>query len=184
MSRLTLFANLRFNHIVTSIITSLLAGLTLRLTRQHTRALKLAGGLTAGLLLSANNLNAGELNQQSTQVFGDYTVHYTAFNSLFIQPGIAANYGITRAKNQTLINISVHTANGDAVDAKLEAYAQNLMQQKNTLTFNTIKEQDAIYSLAALRSSNEEVFTFHITITPPNDAPFTLKFTRKLYNEL
>lgn len=135
------------------------------------------------VLLTSTRIHAGELNQESTQVFGDYTVHYTAFNSTFIQPDIAANYGITRAKNQTLINISVHDKQGKAVAAKLEAYAQNLMQQKKPLTFNTITEQNAIYSLAPLRFTNEEVFNFNITITPKNAEPFTLKFTRKLYVE-
>jgi hypothetical protein len=135
------------------------------------------------LLFAFNTLHAAELNQDSTQVFGDYTVHYTAFNSTFIQPSIAAHYGITRGKNQTLINISVHNKDGQAIDAKLDAYAQNLMQQKKPLTFKTITEQDAIYSIAPLRITNEEVFNFHITITPQNAAPFTLKFTRKLYSE-
>ncbi len=153
----------------------------MRYTHIISNTLKYA--MAAILLLSINILHAADLDQESTQVFGDYTVHYTAFNSTFIQPDIAAHYGITRGKNQTLINISVHDKTGKAVDAKLDAYAQNLMQQKKPLTFKTITEQAAIYSIAPLRITNEEVFNFHITVTPPQATPFTLKFTRKLYAE-
>ncbi|WP_053981269.1 DUF4426 domain-containing protein [Marinagarivorans algicola] len=149
----------------------------------HTFISTLKYAMVAIVLLCVNRLYAADLDQESTQVFGDYTVHYTAFNSTFIQPDIAAHYGITRGKNQTLINISVHDKTGKAVDAKLDAYAQNLMQQKKPLTFKTITEQAAIYSIAPLRITNEEVFNFHITVTPPQSKPFTLKFTRKLYVE-
>ena len=73
---------------------------------------------------------AAEFDQQSTQTFGDYTVHYTVFNSTFILPEIANTYQLTRAKNQSLINISVHNKAGTAVAATLNGYAQNLMQQQ------------------------------------------------------
>jgi hypothetical protein len=139
--------------------------------------------ISFSLATSAFSFNAfaGELNQDSTAVFGDYTVHYSAFNSTFLLPDIAANYGLVRAKNQTLLNITVQDKTGQSIDAKLEGYAQNLMQQKKALTFKTIKEPHAVYSIGALRITNEEVFNFVITITPENTEPFTLKFTRKLY---
>jgi hypothetical protein len=135
------------------------------------------------LPLYSISAHAAEFNQESTQTFGDYTVHYTAFNSTFILPEVASAYQLTRAKNQTLINISVHNKTGAAITATLNGYAQNLMQQQKKLSFKTITEQNAIYSIAALRITNEEVFNFVIEITPPNSTPFTLKFTRTLYVE-
>ena len=33
------------------------------------------------------------------QRFGDYSVHYSVFNSSFIEPDIAAAYGLTRGGN-------------------------------------------------------------------------------------
>ncbi len=130
-----------------------------------------------------NYAKAGDLNQESTQVFGDYTVHYMAFNSTFIQPDIAKSYDLVRANNQALINITVQNKAGQAIAAKLDGYSQNLMQQKKGLAFKTITEQDAIYGIAPLRINNEEVLHFVITITPPDAQPFTLKFTRKMYIE-
>lgn len=143
--------------------------------------------VTFGLVLALNALSfkayAGELNQDSTAVFGDYTVHYSAFNSTFLLPDIAAAYDLVRAKDQTLLNITVQDKSGKSIDAKLDGYAQNLIQQKKGIAFKTIKEPHAVYSIGALRITNEEVFNFVITITPENAAPFTLKFTRKLYVE-
>ena len=50
------------------------------------------------LVVSAiNNLAvAGE-----PQVFGDYTVHYNAFNTDTLQPAMAEAYNIVRSKNRT-----------------------------------------------------------------------------------
>ncbi|HEY7771674.1 MAG TPA: DUF4426 domain-containing protein [Marinagarivorans sp.] len=125
--------------------------------------------------------HAGELNQESTAVFGDFTVHYSAFNSTFLQPKIAEAYQLVRAKNQVLLNITVQDKNGEAIDGNIEGYAQNLMQQKKPIDFKTIKEQYAVYSIGSLRITNEEVFNFVINIAPDGVEPFTLKFTRKLY---
>lgn len=131
----------------------------------------------------SSHAQIGELNQESSQQFGDYTVHYTAFNSTFILPDIAKTYQLTRAKNQVLVNISVHNKEGVAVEATLEGHTKNLMQQKKPLKFKAIKEANAIYSIASLRITTEEVRHFHVTITPPNERPFDLIFTRKLYAE-
>ena len=136
------------------------------------------------LMALASFAKAADLNQESTQVFGDYTVHYIAFNSTFIQPEIAKSYDLVRAKNQALINITVQNKAGQAIAAKLNGYSQNLMQQQKSLDFKIITEQDAIYGIAALRvTNNEEVMNFVIEITPPNAKPFTLKFTRRMYIE-
>jgi hypothetical protein len=133
--------------------------------------------------LSSRSVMAGEINQNSTELFGDYTVHYSVFNSTFILPEIAVNYSLVRADNQALINITVQDKQGKAIAAKLEGYAQNLLQQRKNLEFKTINEQDAIYGLAAITFTNEEIFNFAITIKPPGAPAFILKFTRKLYTD-
>jgi len=38
---------------------------------------------------------------------GEYDVHYSAFNSGFLQPDIAAAAGLTRSKTQGVVNVSV-----------------------------------------------------------------------------
>ena len=41
------------------------------------------------------------------QSFGDLDVHYSVFNSSFIQPDIAAAAGLTRSKTQGVVNVAV-----------------------------------------------------------------------------
>jgi len=46
-------------------------------------------------------------NAELKQTFGDYEVHYNAFNSTFLQPDVAANYQVQRSKYRGLVNITV-----------------------------------------------------------------------------
>lgn len=120
------------------------------------------------------------------QDFGDYRVIYTVFNSSFIQPDVAKAYNITRGKNQALVNVSLikKTADGytEGLPASISGTAANLMQQQKVLKFVEVQEQNAVYYLAPLRFSNEEVLNFAIEVkTSANAKPFELKFTKTLY---
>ncbi|WP_339898121.1 DUF4426 domain-containing protein [uncultured Gilvimarinus sp.] len=124
------------------------------------------------------------------QTFGDYTVHFSTFNSAFVPPGVAEIYGITRARNQILVNISLTKTEGGetslGLPAKVTGTARNLLQQQRVLEFAEINEGNATYYLAALKHTNEEVYNFTISVAP-DDAeqteaqPMTVKFSRKLY---
>lgn len=144
--------------------------------------LAMASLLFVEVVISTKGI-AGELNQESTQTIGDRQVHYSVFNSTFLQPNIAKHYELVRAGNQVLINIAVQDLEGNPVAAIVAGYAENLMQQKKTLSFKTIEEPDAIYALASLRTTNEEVFDFHISWQEPDRETQTIRFTRKLYTE-
>ncbi|WP_049722799.1 DUF4426 domain-containing protein [Gilvimarinus polysaccharolyticus] len=126
-------------------------------------------------------------NDFREQRFGDYTVHFSTFNSAFITPEVAEIYGITRARNQTLINLSVTKTSGDktslGLPAKLSGTASNLLQQQSVLDFAEINEGDATYYLAPLKHSNEEVYNFKIQVTVADTAPMTVSFSRKLYQK-
>lgn len=141
-----------------------------------------AGVILASAAISTN-VFSGELNQESTHTIGDRQVHYSVFNSTFLQPAIAKHYELVRAGNQVLINIAVQDLAGNPVAATVTGYAENLMQQKKPLSFKTIEEPDAIYALASLRTTNEEVFDFHISWQELGRETQTIRFTRKLYTE-
>ena len=118
--------------------------------------------------------------------FGDYKVLHTVFNSSFIQPDVAKTYNLTRGKDRALINVSVvkdtaaGTSNGLA--ATITGTVSNLMQQTKTLEFQEISEQNAVYYLAPLRVSNEEVLHFTLQVLREGHSkPYTIKFTKKLY---
>lgn len=140
--------------------------------------------LQIALLALLSNLALADA--KTFETFGDYKVVYTVFNSSFIKPDIAKSYGITRAKNQVLINVALikATADGDTegLPAKVSGTVANLMQQQKTLKFFEVQEQNAVYYLAPLRIDNEEVLNFDIAVkTSANAKPFQLEFTKTLY---
>lgn len=123
---------------------------------------------------------------ESSRAFGKYTVHYSTFNSLFISADIAKLHGLVRAKDQTLINISVQeTETGKSVVADVAATAKNLMQQVKSITFKKIEEPGAVYYIGSLRHSNREVFHLDFSVGVEGEvSPMTFKLTKKLYVEL
>lgn len=141
--------------------------------------------LLAGLLVTLCS-SAAFADAKPYQDFGDYRVIYTVFNSSFIKPDIAKTYNITRGKNQALVNVSLikNTADGstEGLPAKISGTVANLMQQQKVLKFVEVQEQNAVYYLAPLRFSNEEVLNFSIEVkTSANAKPFELEFTKTLY---
>lgn len=133
----------------------------------------------------AQTNQAKSINSQ--EVFGNYTVHFSVFNSTFLTPDAANAAGLTRARDQVLINISVtdnRNAGGVGQAAEVSGTATNLIQQQRVLSFKTITEGDAVYYIAPLRHTNEEVMNFAIDVRPAGDAEaFTLRFSRTLYVE-
>jgi hypothetical protein len=123
------------------------------------------------------------VSAQNMQKLGTLDVHYIAINSTFLTPDIAKTYGITRSKINALVNISVldNMLEGKpAKNANVFGTATNLLGQSKTLEFVEVKEGDAIYYLAELNFSNEEIFRFDIKINT-QDSNETLKFQHKFY---
>lgn len=125
---------------------------------------------------------------QTFQKFGDYTVHYTVFNSKQIPAQVADIHKLTRSKDMVYLNISLtKTENGATtlgLPATVKAKAINLMQQSKTLELKEIKEPEATYYLAPFRHTNEEDIRFEISVLPSGEEkPLTLNFTRRLYTE-
>lgn len=124
--------------------------------------------------------------QGESQAFGEYTVHYSVFNSTFIKPDIAEAYGLIRARDRALINVSVTRRNGDSntlgLPADIRGQASNLLQQQQPLNFKEISDGQATYYIAALRHSHEETFNFTLQIQlAPDQAPWQVRFSRTLY---
>lgn len=134
-------------------------------------------------LLLATHVRAG------SETFGDYTVSYTVFNSTFLEPEIAESYGLVRANDRTLINVSVtRTRDGEAdtlgLPAEVSGAAVNLIQQRTGLDFEEFSEGDATYYIATLRHTHEETFNFSIQVQPdPEQDPFEIRFSRTLHVE-
>ncbi|MDR0779589.1 MAG: DUF4426 domain-containing protein [Pseudomonadales bacterium] len=113
-------------------------------------------------------LSCALLARADSTDIGGYTVHYLAVNSTFLDPGIAAQYGIVRGARQAFINVAVLRQDGSSagtpVTASISGGKFNLMQQSTPLQFKEVREGQAIYYLAQFDFSNAETLRFEITV--------------------
>jgi len=120
------------------------------------------------------------------QNFGEYELNYTVFESTFLQPDIANQYGFSRSKGRGLINVSVLKNNDNELptptSAIVTAKVTNLIGQIVRLKFTTIKEGDAIYYIAPFTKTNDEILKFEISAKlNANSSPMTVNFRKHVY---
>ncbi len=125
---------------------------------------------------------------EQSKTFGDYVVHYNAFNTELLQPEIARRYGIKRSKNRVMYNITilkkVLQTTGQPVTAKVTGHASNLNDQFKQLHPRKIVEGSAIYYIGDLRVTNKETLDFEFQITPEGEKkPFHLKFRQQFFTK-
>jgi len=113
--------------------------------------------------------------------FGEYDIHYIAFNSGFLQPEIASAAGLARSKTQGVLNISVLKA-GKPSAALVSGPVKNLLGQDRSLTFKQLKEgEDAIYYLAQFPLDSRETLRFSLTVQPMGADPVSFDFTQEFF---
>lgn len=139
--------------------------------------LRLSASLLIGLFVSATT-SAEQFKQ-----IGDYQVHYIVIPTTFVTPEIAQTYGLARGKNRALVNLSILDENGRAVAATVSGESQNLLGQPQTLVFNEVREQQAIYYLAQLRHADEEHHRIRLSVTLPGGEVGEIAFRQKMYWE-
>jgi hypothetical protein len=126
---------------------------------------------------------------QQQQTFGDFEVHYSAFNSSMLSVEIAKAYGIQRSDSRALINITVLKLNDDetttAVKAKVTATGRNLTGQTREIDMREINENDeAIYYIGELSARNREMFDFTVLATPEGkEEPLIIKFRQQFFSQ-
>ncbi|SBS35801.1 hypothetical protein MAQ5080_03270 [Marinomonas aquimarina] len=135
--------------------------------------------IVSALLMSA--VQADQVTQ-----FGQYQLHYNTFESTFLTPEIAHQYGLTRTKGQALLNVAVTTqAAGELPQpqrAIVSAQVTNLLGQIVTLSFITIEEGDSIYYLAPFTKTDDEILKFTVEAkTSADSTPMTVNFQRHFY---
>ncbi len=123
----------------------------------------------------------------SGQNGAEYEVHYNAFNSTFLQPNIAKQYGLVRSKALGVVNVSVLRRNADgsttAVGTVVEGRVINDIQQQQTMGFQQVIEGDAIYYLAQMQFIEGEILTFDLKLYPQGETQaLRHRFTHAFYN--
>lgn len=114
------------------------------------------------------------------QTFGELEVHYSAFNSSFLQPDIAAAAGLTRSKTVGILNVAA-LRNGQGQTARVSGNLKNLLGQSVELQFRQVLESGAVYYLAEFPLRQREILTFSINVQIGDAAPHTLTFSQEVF---
>lgn len=104
------------------------------------------------------------LKAEQMKELGPWQVHYSAFNSSFLTPEVAKAYGLERSRYNAIINIAVQDKQKVAQAVGITGEAKNLTGTIRTLSFQEVKEGDAIYYLATLPYRNEDTYQFTLKI--------------------
>ena len=131
------------------------------------------------LLLMSLCLSLPALAEQK-QSYGDLDVHYSAFNSGFLQPEIAAATGLVRSKTQGVVNVAVLKA-GTASSAKVSGTVKNLLGQNTALSFKEVKEGKAIYYLAQFPFEQRETLRVTLNVTAADGVPHSFDFNQEFF---
>ena len=125
------------------------------------------------------------IQAQQSERFGPYELHYSVVNTTFLEPRVAANYGITRGEKRAIVNLAVreHLEDGSTVarNMLLKGRTWDLIQNQ-FLEFQEIREGPAIYYIAEFKFINEEWRFFEVDFRPEGgEETFTFKFKHQLY---
>lgn len=118
---------------------------------------------------------------------GQYQINHIAYNSTFLSGEMATAFGIKRAENAAVINISVQDMNneGKGVEVtKIKGQVKNMFQQVKFIDFRKVPSGDAVYYLDEYRFGNEDRLTFSVDITlPGHSSPTTVKWQQTMYKQ-
>lgn len=121
---------------------------------------------------------------QQSEMFGPFELHYSVVNTTFLEPEVAANYGITRGKKRAILNLAVreHVAGGtEARTMLIKGRTWDLIQNQ-FMEFQEVREGQAIYYIAEFKFINEEWRFFEVDFRPEGaDETYTFKFKHQLY---
>ena len=114
------------------------------------------------------------------QRFGDVDVHYSVFNSSFLQPEIAAASGLIRGKQDAVLNVAVMRKGKAVPNTLVTGEVKNLLGQSQPLTFRRVTEGDAAYHLTQFKMTSREILTFDLTIQE-NGQTHRLNFNQEVF---
>ena len=147
--------------------------------------LPLLSSLLLSLLLTTP-ASAGA--EETTRETDTHIIHFNVFDSSFLTPEIAQQYGLKRSNYHAMLNLAVHEKT-DAADKPIPVILQgtvtNIVQQQRTLKFKEVQEGKAIYYLTDFRVTDDDLLTFDIKIRTNADAPgYDLRFKRRVFTSL
>jgi hypothetical protein len=144
----------------------------------------MAGRLQLSLLLALTLCLVGVARAQQSEMFGPYELHYSVVNTTFLEPKVAATYGITRGEKRAILNLAVREHIAEGTEARtmiIQGRTWDLIQNQE-LSFQEIREGSAVYYIAEFKFINEEWRFFEVDFRPEGaEETYTFKFKHQLY---
>ncbi|MEO1080764.1 MAG: DUF4426 domain-containing protein [Pseudomonadota bacterium] len=133
------------------------------------------------LLLTAPNA-LGQLSER----FGPYELHYSVVNTTFLEPEVAAEYGIARGRRRAIINLSLreHLDDGTTVARTMDltGSSRDLTAQSIAFDFMEVREGPAIYYIGEFKFINREYRFFDVNFAAEGqDERFDFSFKHQMY---
>ncbi len=148
--------------------------------------------LTTSICAAALLFNPAALFAAQMVSEDGYEVHYSAFNSTFLEPEIAKENRLKRSRDEAVINITVVEASSvpaeqaapSVVAANITGKAVNLAGQIKELAFRKITEGDTIYYISNVHFADQETLNFEIDVQPQgreDPEPIRLEFSQQFF---
>lgn len=123
---------------------------------------------------------------QLSERFGDYELHYSVVNTTFIEPEVAAQYGLARGSRRAIINLSLreHLEDGSTVarEMDLDGRSWDLTQAQVDFDFIEVREGPALYYIGEFKFINREWRFFDISFTPEgSEETLNIDFKQQMY---
>lgn len=143
--------------------------------------------ICTAIFLSALFATASPQAQQS-EMFGPYELFYSVVNTTFLEPEVAAQYGIIRGEKRAILNLAVRGPGTEEKAGESKPIAMLLkgrtwdLMQNQFLEFREVREGPAIYYIADFKFINEEWRFFEVDFRPAGaEETFTFKLKHQLY---
>ncbi|MBA1202341.1 DUF4426 domain-containing protein [Pseudomonas capeferrum] len=131
------------------------------------------------LCLALPALAADAARPERKEVFGDVTVHYSAFTSSMLQPQVAAANGLIRSRNQGVLNITV-LKRGKPEVATVSGTIKDLTGHGGPLSFRQMTGQGTVYYLAQFKIEQPETLVFDLKVET-GGASHTFSFNQEVF---
>jgi len=128
----------------------------------------------------------GIARAQLSERFGPYELHYSVVNSTFIEPSVAAEYGLTRGRRRAILNLSLreHLDDGTTVARRmdLEGSSRDLTAQSIEFDFIEVQEGPAIYYIGEFKYINREYRFFDVIFKAKGDSErYEFSYKKQMY---
>ena len=138
---------------------------------------RLGRTLASGVLILVATFGHAEQFKQ----FGQWRVHYIAFNASLLSASVAERYGFVRGRNKGLVNITAVGISGRGEGAAVQGRYLNLLGQSHTLEFKAIDDNGSVYYIAAFDFDNTETLRFEVQLDLSDHGVETLRFQQPMY---